>query len=63
MHGGAGCGFSLLKNAGPHPAPHRTKEKNRKIEKIMFFKILSIINRAFSLVYKANSIENVLVWK
>jgi hypothetical protein len=46
------------------PAPYLTKEKKIKIKiKIMFLRILSIINRVFSLVYKANSMENVLVWK
>lgn len=30
MRGGTGCGFILLKNAGPRPAPHKEGEKKKK---------------------------------
>jgi hypothetical protein len=49
-------GFNLLKNAGPRPTLHKGEKK-----KIMFLRILSIINRIFSLVYKVNSMKNVLI--
>lgn len=32
MRGGAGCGFRLLKNAGPRPAPHKEGERKIKIK-------------------------------
>jgi hypothetical protein len=40
MRGGAGCGFSLLKNAGPRPVPH----KGEKFSLIFMLRLDSIMS-------------------